>query len=188
MHIVKNRIRLLLFFGMLFLSWSSGINAQDFINIRKIALSRGDTTVVAGILADVRIEKVHSTGFYHWYSNGSLYHNQGGYSGNLLHGEYAEYGPGGQLILKGFFERGLKTGQWIRWYPDGSMKEVSCFNHGVKEGPATLYSEDGRIIQKVSYRNGQLHGKAETVMNDTLFQVRYKMGTEKKRVPLHVFE
>ena len=90
--------------AILILAGANRVYSQEFINTRKISLSRGDTTVVAGILADVKIDKVNPRVFYHWYANGQIYSNQGGYSGNLLHGEYLEYAQSGKLLLKGFNE------------------------------------------------------------------------------------
>lgn len=160
---------------------------QDFINARKISLNLGDTTVVAGILADVRIEKVDPGVFYFWYSNDMIYSNQGGYSGNLLHGDYIEYDGNGNLILKGRFDRGLKSGEWVSWYPDGSISEISEYEEGYKCGRQVRYAPDGKISYSAYYKNGLLHGPLVKPVNDTLFRTNYRNGKEKKRIPLEVF-
>lgn len=162
-------------------------DAQEFINIRKISLKRGDTTVVAGILADVKIDEVIPTVFYYWYANGKIYSNQGGYSGNLLHGPYVEHFADGNLLLKGNYERGVKSGRWTYWYRDGAIKESTGFEGGLLEGNITRYTPDGRILYSANYRKDVLHGKMNTVVNDTLFEISFKKGIEKKRTPLHVF-
>lgn len=159
---------------------------QEFINIRKISLIVGDTTVVAGILADVKIEKVIPDVFYYWYSNGQIYCNQGGYSGNLLHGEYIEYDNSGNLILKGLYERGVKSGKWTFWYAEGFIKEIIEYEEGHFEGVNTRYSNDGKILYSATYRKNQLHGEVTKIISDTLFQISYKNGVEKKRIPLYV--
>lgn len=160
---------------------------QEFINIRKISLIVGDTTVVAGILANVKIEKVNPDVFYYWYSNGQIYSNQGGYSGNLLHGEYIEYDNSGNLILKGLYEKGVKSGKWIYWYTEGSIKEIIEYEEGQFKGLNTKYTQDGKILFAATYRNNKLHGKVTQIIGDTLFQISYKNGAEKKKIPLYVY-
>lgn len=164
------------------------ISAQEFINTRKISLSRGDTTIVAGILADVKIDEVRSRVFYYWYANGQINTNQSGYAGNLLHGEYVEYAPDGKLLLKGHFAHGTRSGQWIYWFKEGAIRKIASYNKGVLEGKSAEYAPDGTTIYSANYKNNLLHGKMETVANDTLFQLAYRKGIEKKRTVLHVFE
>jgi antitoxin component YwqK of YwqJK toxin-antitoxin module len=161
---------------------------QEFINIRKISHSKGDTMVVAGILADVKIEKVNPSVFYYWYTNGQILVNQGGYSGNLLHGEYVEYSPYGHLILKGMFEKGVKSGSWTIWYPNGSIKEKIHYEAGVLEGKSIRYGQNGKMYYSANYKDGSLHGEMTKVERDTLYRVVYRKGKEKKKVPLYVFE
>lgn len=163
------------------------VYAQEFINTRKISLSRGDTLVVAGILADVKIDEVNPEVFYHWYANGNIYMNQGGYSGNLLHGPYVEHNSIGDLLLKGTYERGLKSGRWIYWYGKGALKEIIEFEGGLLEGKSVRYTTDGRILHSAEYRNNVLHGEMITVLSDTLYSLVYRKGIEKKRIQLHVF-
>lgn len=162
--------------------------AQEFINIRKISHSKGDTIVVAGILADVKIEKVNPSVFYYWYANGQILANQGGYSGNLLHGEYLEYGPSGHLLLKGMYEKGLKSDSWTLWHPDGSIKEKIHYEDGVLEGKTIRYSTNGKIFYSANYRKSSLHGEMTKIESDTLYRVVYRRGKEKKKVSLYVFE
>ncbi len=172
-----------------FLVWASVtlVYSQEFINIRKISLTPGDTTVVAGILADVKIDKVAPDVYYYWYSHGKIYGNQGGYSGNLLHGEYIEYDIDGNLILKGRYDRGLKSGKWIYWYENGVIREVIEYEGGLLEGTISRYSDDGKILYSASYKDNLLHGDMTRVIRDTLYQITFKKGTEVKRIPLHVF-
>jgi len=173
-------------YGLLMLI-SQDVYSQDFINIRKITLNKEDTTIVAGILADVKLENVNPSIYYYWYSNSEIFSNQGGYSGNLLHGEYIEYGEDGKLILKGRFNRGLKSGKWTIWHKDGSIKEIIGYEEGKLNGQHILYTDDGKILFQATYKNDILNGESRIIENDTLFQVIFKNGTEKKRTPLHVY-
>lgn len=168
--------------------WSAGICAgQDYINTRKISLLRGDTTIIAGILADARIERINPAVYYYWYGQSQILSNQGGHGGNLLHGEYVEYGPSGVLLLKGKFYMGKQSGNWMYWYDNGALKESIRYSQGLLEGKNTRYTQKGKIYFQANYRNARLHGDMTTVIGDTLFQIKYKNGEEQKREALHVF-
>jgi len=161
---------------------------QEFVNTRKISLNRGDTLVIAGILADVKIEEINPMVYYFWYDNGQIFSNQGGHGGNLLHGDYVEYGPAGTLLLKGQYDKGTQSGKWNYWYPVGALKESIHYENGLLEGDNIRYSMDGKIYFQANYHEDQLHGKMTTVKGDTLFQIKYKKGEELKREAMHVFQ
>jgi len=177
-----------LLIAILWLFCITGSQAQDYINTRKVSLFRGDTSIVAGILSDARIDKVEPEVYYYWYGHENINANQGGYSGHLLDGEYLEYGPSGKLLLKGTYDKGMRTGQWIYWYKAGAIRETREYEDGLLEGRTIRYSPDGKIIYSAEYRHHILHGEMTTVMNDTLYMIKYRKGIEKKRVPLHVFD
>lgn len=173
---------------LLWLMCISNAGAQDFVSTRKVSLYRGDTTVVACIMADLHIDKVDPGIFYYWYGHEQINANQGGYSGHLLHGEYLEYGPSGKMLLKGNYDEGQRTGRWIYWYKAGAIRETREYVDGMLEGSTIRFSPEGKIIYSAEYRHHQLHGEMTRVENDTLFQIKFKKGIEKKRVPVHVFE
>lgn len=162
--------------------------SQEFVNTRKISLNRGDTLVIAGILADVRIERINPEVYYYWYGHGRIFSNQGGHGGNLLHGEYVEYRPEGSLLLKGEYDKGTQSGKWSYWYPEGSLKESTHYSNGLLEGSSIRYSKDGRIQTEANYHENLLHGNTTTVIDDTVFQIKYRKGEEIKREAVHVFE
>ena len=184
----SNMMRVGLIVVFLWLICSIHSNAQDFINARKISLFRGDTSIVAGILADIRIDKVNPKVFYYWYGHDQINSNQGGYSGHLLHGEYLEYGPSGKMLLKGSYEKGVREGYWIYWYKAGAICETREYEDGLLEGLIIRYNPNGRVIHSAEYRHNLLHGQMKTVLNDTLYQIKFRKGEEKKKDPLHVFE
>jgi hypothetical protein len=162
--------------------------AQDLFNTRKVSVYRGDTAIVADILSDLTTEEVEPGIFYYWYGHGQINANQGGYSGHLLHGEYLEYGPSGKMLLKGIHDKGVRSGSWIYWYKAGSIRETREYEGGTLEGNTIRYSPGGSIIHFAEYKDNRLHGEMTTVLNDTVFQIKFKKGIEKKRVPLHVYE
>jgi antitoxin component YwqK of YwqJK toxin-antitoxin module len=184
----NNVLRFGILIAFLWLFCITKSQAQDYINTRKVSLYRGDTSIVAGILSDVGIDKVEPEVYYYWYGHEQINANQGGYSGHLLDGEYLEYGPSGKLLLKGTYVKGKRTGQWISWYKAGAIRETREYEDGLLEGRTIRYSPDGRIIYSADCRHHILHGEMTTVLNDTLYMIKYKKGIEKRRVPLHVFD
>jgi len=152
------------------------INGQDFINTRKITILKGDTTVVAGILADLKLETIQPGVFYYWYSNTGIYSNQGGFSGNVLHGDYLEYDQEGNLITKGYFNKGLKSGTWVYWYNSGARKLIIDYNEGVQEGSEFKYSEAGKLKYSAEFKAGEMHGIQNIFKTDSTIINKYRNG------------
>ena len=180
----KNLIALIL--SVFFLP--SGITvAQEIINIRKVRVNINDTTIIAGTLADVKIDKTISNVIYYWYTSSGIHRNQGGYTGNLLHGEYLEFNKDNNLIVKGNFSFGLKSGIWYNWYSDGKLKEISTWSEGKLDGPFMLYDENQKITFNGKYKENNLNGACTHVENDSIFQVKYRNGEILKRKFIDVF-
>lgn len=162
------------------------ISCQEFTNTRKITINKDDTTVIAGITAVLELAAVKCDVHYYWYSNSKIYSNQGGFSGNLLHGNYLKYDNQGNLLTKGQFNEGLKDGEWIWWYPNGLKKKVVSFREGKINGKEIHYSEMSERIYSAEYKNGILHGRQTVISNDTTFVIRYRNGQESKRKVIEI--
>lgn len=67
---------------------------------------------------------------YHWYKTQEIIKTQGGYSGQLLDGEFVAYYSNKQLKEKGKFNKGLKAGKWIKWNSDGSILSMELWWRG----------------------------------------------------------
>lgn len=158
--------------------------SQGKISLRKVSINREDTMVLAGILMGNKRDKVYNELLYHWYSSGRIYQNHGGYTGNLLHGEYIELDKLGNLIVKGNFYYGVKVDTWTYWYSNGSIKEITRWKKGIKEGTSVRYSISGEIIFKGRYRNGRENGIVFFMENDMLFKSYYHRGKKIYRKPL----
>jgi antitoxin component YwqK of YwqJK toxin-antitoxin module len=76
--------------------------------------------------------------FYFWYSASRVHSTQGGYSGQLLNGSYAEYYLNRNLREQGVFKKGLKDGIWKSWNPDGTLKQVINWNNGIEINGETI--------------------------------------------------
>lgn len=97
----------------------------------------------------------HTNRMYYWCYERHVHVNQGGYSYNLLHGEFRCYTRENKLIEKGQFRRGLKCGEWRTWNSQGQLLTIS------------------------TYRKGNLHGRVECFVNgEYCHSIRYKQGKE----------
>lgn len=125
-------------------------------NKRHIYTNTEKSKIEASIAVD-KSTKARSAKFYYWFDNKAIQITQGGYSGNLLHGPYAEYYyPENSLLQKGCFKKGLKHGIWNHWDVSGILKEKAEWKNGKLVRSRYLYDADGNLSKVEMYRNGAL--------------------------------
>lgn len=111
---------------------------------------------------------------YYWYKSNEIHQSKGGYSGNLLHGDYTRYYITNQLSEKGVFSFGLKVKEWKSWFKNGQLKSVCNWKNGRLSGNYTLYDDFGKILLSGKYSKGNKVGKwIDYVKKDTIC---YKKG------------
>lgn len=81
---------------------------------------------------------IKSDRFYYWYSANMIHSTQGGFSGRLLNGLYAEYYLNKNLKEQGTFKKGLKDGVWKKWKEDGTLNNTTTWKNGLEVQPNTL--------------------------------------------------
>jgi antitoxin component YwqK of YwqJK toxin-antitoxin module len=113
---------------------------------------------------------------YFWYNAGKINHNQGAYSGKLIHGKYEVFDHQRRLLTLGNFSQGLKEGRWIHWSLNGKIQEICTFRKGKLEGTLTTYKIDGDLLTELKYKNGLLNGKSRYYPNDTVLIRKYRKG------------
>lgn len=110
---------------------------------RQIVVTKGDTVIQVGITYK-SLSNLSDSKEYYWYSEPTIHHNQGNYSGYLLDGEYELFGPNFEMLEKGNFKNGLKTGTWFQWDCNGKLILRMNYKKGVKHGSVKeLNSETG---------------------------------------------
>jgi len=114
--------------------------------------------------------------YYHWFKDGKIQKNQGGYSGQLLEGVYKVYSRHGALLERGRYSRGVKDGEWKKWDKSGKLLEESHWKKGLKHGLFSNYSTGEKVSRK--YKNGKLK-KKRTLKN--LFRRRKKEVSNEKK-------
>lgn len=119
---------------------------------------------------------------YHWYSSNQVKVTQGGFSGKLLDGGYADYYLNKQLKEKGRFKLGLKKGEWNTWNEQGILLSKFQYQNGLLSGRYNKFDTLGNRSESGSYRNGKLHGMmTKTINRDSVQVSKYKNG---KLVPV----
>lgn len=124
-------------------------------HLRKVELKNNDSSVVATYLISKQNINPAPKVYYYWFENNSIFYNQSGISGFLLHSEYTVKDSKGRMIVKGQFEMGLKTGIWKYWHPNGVLKKAEKFEKGMLVKILEEYDSAGNnLIIKKSFLNG----------------------------------
>lgn len=144
-----------------------------------VTIDNGEVKIRAHILVEHHEFKVHESRMYHWFQSGEIMHTRGGYSGEILQGEYTEYFSNNHLKTNGKFHLGLKDGTWKVWYTNGEHKEIINWKNGVLHGNFSKFDVNGQLTESGAYKKGKLHGKFVTYKNGTAENtVYYKEGKE----------
>ncbi len=94
--------------------------------------------------------------FYYWHHANKIMVTQGGYSGELLHGEYRTFYRSEQLKESGTFKQGLKNGKWTEWAENGYITKIVHWNRGIRHGETIDYDAKGEIKKITVYANGKV--------------------------------
>jgi antitoxin component YwqK of YwqJK toxin-antitoxin module len=169
--------------AMTLLLMTSTISAQNSLNSksRLIIIKCGDSLIYAHIYTGERRSNPIPDRNYYWYSSDKIHNNIGGYSGNLLIGDYVVLNQEKNMIEKGSFNYGLKTGNWKRWYPDGKLQSNTNLEDGLLSGKSISYSQDGSYFTHTEYKNGFKNGTEVFDYNDSIVRFRYKKGMMVKK-------
>lgn len=97
----------------------------------KIRIPDTGKTILAEINPVDHLPKPKAGLYYFWYDANLIHSTQGGYSGKLLNGEYAEYYLNKNLKEKGSFKKGLKDGDWRIWNEDGTLAQRATWKKGM---------------------------------------------------------
>lgn len=148
------------------------------LKVREVIVNSMDSTIKANIFIEDKKIKPNLILTYHWFKSGAINKNIGGYSGNLLHGEYVVYNMDHQMIVKGELKHGLKHGVWKRWLPQGGLLEKQDWKKGNLHGKALLYDKTGTKLQVTNYKKGKRHGKYILYEKGKETVITFKNGQE----------
>ena len=122
----------------------------------KIRIAGPDKTIQAELKPVSSDPEMETDRLYYWCSGNSIHATQGGYSGRLLNGKYAEYYPNKNLKELGAFKKGLKNGIWKSWSENGTLTQWYTWKKGIMSGRFVLLDEAGKIKQTGRCRNGRV--------------------------------
>ncbi len=137
---MKRVTLILLFFLVSVASYGQKLLDMGFSKIR---ISEADKTILAEINPVNHNPKAHQDLFYYWYSANIIHSTQGGYSGQLLNGQYTEYYLNKNLKEQGIFKKGLKDGNWKDWNEDGTLNQTATWKNGmlVTKSPSPFWKK-----------------------------------------------
>lgn len=139
---------------------------------REVIISTQDSTIRANVLIKEEKLVVNDRKNYHWHNKGQININKGGYSGELLHGEYLVFDKQKRMITQGTFEYGLLDGKWKYWYQNGNLKSVQTYQNGILHGEQMIYDNEGTLVTYNNFKDGKLVIEEEKIF-----------GKEKKENP-----
>lgn len=142
-----------LFFLIVFSIISKPVFTQD---TRSVIIYSGDSTIRVTILNNDPGIKAKVDKHYYWCSSETIFMNMGGYSGNLLHGEYSVFNRKKQLVSSGNFNNGLMDGTWKFWDTNGNIIKILSYKAGNLHGRSYFYTpgKDQYIVR--NYKKGNL--------------------------------
>ena len=145
---------------------------KNMNDTREIIIQSSDSIIKFEILTEnPKKQNPNDNIRYFWYHNNQLASNYGGFTGNLLHGNY-ELLYEGRLITSGQFEYGLKSGTWYNWSNKGKVRNKIEYKKGIKDGHFIMTDKKSiKITGK--YRKGKLHGKVKYVGDDSTYTIKY---------------
>ena len=79
--------------------------------------------------------------------------------GGVLHGEYSEFFPNGQLQKRGQLKNDLQDGLWELFSESGVMLAAMSFEDGKLHGLVTHYRETGVVESSQEFKNNVEHGE-----------------------------
>ena len=139
--------------------------------VREVVVKTQDTIIIAKVLATKQKIKTDPQKQYFWYMDDKIHSNYGGYTGNLLHGEFRKFDSNRNLIEKGRFEYGLKDGEWFVWDREGKLLRIYVFSDGaLKEGvnfTERVEMEEAVIVDSVGHKRS-FFDFMRSVKRDTL--------------------
>ncbi len=122
---------------------------------REIKIDFPDSTIRAKALLRSDQVKINNYYMYYWFQKDQLNRNAGGYSGELLQGQYMVFDNQNRLITLGQFDSGLKTGTWKYWYSNGNLRMIQNWKNSSLDGEVMHFDRAGEITAYYEYKNGK---------------------------------
>jgi hypothetical protein len=151
---MKQNVLFVFFVAMLVV----GCNRNAYYPSSRDITVHTDTTMITAQLPIKKLSvSVRNNKLYHWYSNGVIGFNYGGYKGYPLHGEYVVQTKEGILVVKGSFLAGVKDGDWKHWDCNGQLAHVERWDKGVlKKTLLDSTNNSNPIDSKVEQNKGSV--------------------------------
>lgn len=126
-----------------------------------------------------KIKKIDPDKTYYWYDHSLIMSTKGGFTGELLHGNFLVQYRNYQIKEQGLFKYGLKQGIWKNWTEGGIIKSFTTYKKGVLHGAYLYYDAAGTWTERGTYKNGNKQGVVYKNAGDGKYvKVNYRKGKE----------
>jgi antitoxin component YwqK of YwqJK toxin-antitoxin module len=123
---------------------------------REVIIVQGDSSIRAKVLIKQQSIAVNEKAMYYWHNKGQINRNIGGYTGELLHGDYFVFDNQKRLVTQGIFDHGLMTGKWKFWYPNGQLHYLQNYKKGMLDGIQEVYDQNGNLSSVNLFKEGKI--------------------------------
>jgi len=147
------------FFYLLFVCYSASF-AQKIPDggIHKLHIDRSGSTVDAETIPVKLPAHPDPKLWYSWTAGGEIRSTQGGFSGQLLNGDYHSFYENGMPQESGAYIAGLKSGIWRNWNSNGTLFQILTYRSGLRSGGYAVYDANGKLRQTGAYDSDLLEG------------------------------
>lgn len=172
---------------IIFCCWMQGASSQNLpgFGANRVRINEADRSLLFEVEPVGNDIDVKTDFLYFWYSANRIHTTQGGYSGKLLNGAYAEFYPNKNIKEQGTFKNGLKNGIWKEWTEGGLLVQTITWKNGLKSGDFSKFDANGSLAQQGKYFKGQFDGYLyDHYGKDSVSVTYYKKGVlAKKPIP-----
>lgn len=149
------------------------------IDKRKVLVKTDDDVIEAAVYDGFETKRILPDRNYYWFDHSMIMSTRGGFTGELLHGEFLVQYRNYQIKEQGNFKYGLKHGAWKSWYENGLPKNFATYKKGLLHGRYTEFDGKGKKIEEGKYVKGVKTGVAKQYDADgKQAKKQYKNGEE----------
>jgi hypothetical protein len=157
MHI--NRIFFVaLLAALIFQSCGNTRYSYKDIDKRKVLVKTDDDVIEAAVYDGFDAKKILPDRNYYWFDHSMIMSTRGGFTGELLHGDFLVQYRNYQIKEQGNFKYGLKHGNWKSWYENGLPKSFVTYKKGLLHGSYIEFDVKGKKTEEGKYSKGLKSG------------------------------
>ncbi len=166
---IKDTLKLGLFFGVFFLSIVSSVWAQELevMTTDKVLRQMQSMKESANLTEDISSETVDGNKIDHYvyrYPNGNT-SSEFTIVNGLLSGKFSGYHGTGDIHTEANYSQGVLDGPLKQYYFKGPVESIEEFKAGKAVGPIKYFDENGKLKAEGTQVNGLVEGEVQRYKN-----------------------